>query len=241
MKGKSSKSTLIRSKKIGSGPKKPTPNKKLAAARKKSPQGTPKKKKKKVVSNKKKKVVSKTADPSSSVTTDTTTTPPPPPVVDAAVAAETPVDKPSVDKPPADKPKHTWRNRLFVFALIFLIGYLVAPKGSSDAKVDDASKGPTGLIPVIVDVVAVSGGRDTWKYVMDGIVFLGALVCFMWYWASNGETWNSKFVRYHAGWETPEEKARRKTQALEDTQIKKQVKAEKSDHDASHGPGGGGD
>ena len=236
MKDKSSKSTLVRSKKIGSGPKKPTPNKKSAAARKKSPQGMPKKKKK-VVSKKKKKVVSKTADPSSSVTTDTTTTPPPPPVVDAAVAAETPVDKPSVDKPPADKPKHTWRNRLFVFALIFLIGWLAAPKGSSDAKVDDASKGPTSLIPVFADVVTVSGGREGWKYEVDGIVFGLALLYAVWYVASKGETWNSGFWRYHLGRETKEERERRKMREQEDKEAQKQAVERAKDTETKHGSG----
>lgn len=224
MKGKSSKTTLVRSKKTGSGPEKRAPNKKSAAAHKKSPpQGTPKKKKK-VVSKKKKKAVSKTADPSSSVTPDTTTTPPPPPVVDAAVAAETPVDKPPADKPPADKPKHTWRNRLFVFALIFLIGFLVAPKGSSDTKVDDASKGPTSLIPVFVDVVAVSGGREAWRYGMDGGVFVIALLYAVWAWASNGETWDSEFARYHRGLETKPEEERRKQREEENKQAEKEVK-----------------
>lgn len=237
MKDKSSKSTLVRSKKMGSGPKKPTPNKKSAAARKKSPQGMPKKKKK-VVFKKKKKVVSKTADPSSSVTTDTTTTPPPPPVVDAAVAAETPVDKPPADKPPADKPKHTWRNRLFVFALIFLIGWLAAPKGSSDAKVDDASKGPTSLIPVFVDVVAVSGGREGWKYWMDGLVFLFALLYAMWYWASKGETWNSESFRFEFGRETKEEKERREKRKQEDNEVAKRAVERVNAEKASHGAGG---
>jgi hypothetical protein len=235
MKGKSSKSTLVRSKKTGSGPEKRTPNKKSAAARKKSPpQGTPKKKKK--VVSKKKKAVSKTADPSSSVTTDTTTTPPPPPVVDAAVTAETPVDKPPADKPPADKPQHTWRNRLFVFALIFLIGFLVAPKGSSDTKVDDASKGPTSLIPVFVDVVAVSGGRETWKYGMDAGVFVLALFYAMWYWASGGETWDSEFSRYTLGRESKEDREKREKREEEDNQVRKEVAERVREGKARHGP-----
>ena len=144
------------------------------------------KKTQKVVS--KKKVVPATTDPSSVVTADATTTPPP--VVDDATTAATtpPLDTPVV------KSKHTWRNRIFVAALIFTIGVLVAKLGGNDDNATVPVVAVTGAFTVLPGFVKASRDKDPWENLIDGIILAIAVVTGMLYMGSGGKLWeNEKF------------------------------------------------
>lgn len=137
-----------------------------------------------------------------------------PPVAPVA-APETPdadKDKTDPDAPkPETEPKHTWRNRLFIYFLILLIGMLIANaimgKGGSSA-VDSGNTNNTGA--GTAGAVAVVSTASTPKtFVIDIVMLLVCILVLIWGLTSRLQFWESKDFRdLRKQFMSPEERAK---------------------------------
>jgi hypothetical protein len=121
-----------------------------------------------------------------------------PPVADAA--AVPPVDAATPAAPPVAK--HKWRNRFFLFILIFVLGGVVFNSigGNGSATKEDTKTASD-------DVVVVQAGKATWMIVIDVSVLLVAIAVLVWAWASGGKLW--EHVEFKKLFETDDERKER--------------------------------
>jgi hypothetical protein len=125
-----------------------------------------------------------------------------PPVADAA--AVPPVDAATPAAPPVAK--HKWRNRFFLFILIFVLGGVVFNSiGGNGSATKDDTKDDTKTESD--DVVVVQKGKATWMIVVDTSVLLVAIAVLVWAWASGGKLW--EHVEFKKLFELDEERKER--------------------------------
>jgi hypothetical protein len=128
-----------------------------------------------------------------------------PPVADAA--AVPPVDAATPAAPPVAK--HKWRNRFFLFVLIFVLGGVVFNSigGNGSATKDDTKTASD-------DVVVVETGKATWMIVIDTSVLLVAIAVLVWAWASGGKLW--EHVEFKKLFENDDERKERERMEREE-------------------------